>query len=61
MNYLRPLMSQFAALTLRERMLAIAALLGVIYFLFDLTVVRPQRAPLPANSRTCSGRSVARI
>lgn len=48
MKYLRPLMSQFAALTLRERMLAIAALLGVIYFLFDLTVIRPQQAQAKA-------------
>ena len=43
MKHLRPLLSQFAALSLRERMLAIVAFLGVAYFVIDFAVIRPQQ------------------
>jgi MSHA biogenesis protein MshJ len=44
MKYLNPLLVQFKALSTRERLLAIAAFLGVIYFIFDFALIRPQTA-----------------
>lgn len=44
MKYLNPLVVQFKALSTRERLLAIAAFLGVIYFIFDFALIRPQTA-----------------
>lgn len=44
MKYLKPLFVQFQALNTRERVLAIAAFLGVVYFLFDFALIRPQVA-----------------
>jgi MSHA biogenesis protein MshJ len=44
MKYLTPLFIQFKALNTRERLLTIAALLGVIYFIFDFALLRPQAA-----------------
>ena len=42
MKYLNPLLVQFKALNTRERLLTIAAFLGVIYFIFDFALIRPQ-------------------
>jgi MSHA biogenesis protein MshJ len=42
MKYLKPLFTQFKALNTRERILTIAAFLGVIYFIFDFALIRPQ-------------------
>ncbi len=42
MKQLNRLFRLFAALSLRERLLAVAALVGAIYFVMDLTVLRPQ-------------------
>jgi len=44
MKYLKPLLIQFKALNTRERLLTIAAFLGVIYFIFDFALIRPQTA-----------------
>jgi MSHA biogenesis protein MshJ len=44
MKYLNPLLVQFKALSTRERLLTIAAFLGVIYFIFDFALIRPQTA-----------------
>ena len=44
MKYLNPILIQFKALSSRERLLAIAAFLGVIYFIFDFALIRPQTA-----------------
>jgi MSHA biogenesis protein MshJ len=44
MKFLSPLLVQFKALTTRERLLTIAAFLGVIYFIFDFALIRPQTA-----------------
>lgn len=43
MKYTNDLFKQFLALQTRERVLAIAAFIGVLYFLFDLTILGPQR------------------
>jgi MSHA biogenesis protein MshJ len=42
MKYLKPILVQFKALNTRERLLTIAAFLGVIYFIFDFALIRPQ-------------------
>jgi MSHA biogenesis protein MshJ len=42
MKYLKPLFTQFKALNTRERFLTVAAFLGVVYFLFDTALIRPQ-------------------
>lgn len=42
MNYINQLLKQFTAMSLRERLLAIAAFLGVVYFVFDTALLRPQ-------------------
>lgn len=44
MKYLKPLLVQFKALNTRERLLTIAAFLGVIYFIFDFALIRPEAA-----------------
>jgi len=44
MKYLKPLLIQFNALNTRERLLTIAAFLGVVYFIFDFALIRPQTA-----------------
>lgn len=44
MKYLTPLLVQFKALNTRERLLTIAAFLGVLYFIFDFALLRPQAA-----------------
>jgi MSHA biogenesis protein MshJ len=44
MKYLKPLFTQFKALNTRERFLTVAAFLGVVYFLFDTALIRPQTA-----------------
>jgi MSHA biogenesis protein MshJ len=43
MKHLNPILKQFMALSLRERLLAIGAFIGVIYFVFDLTLLQPQQ------------------
>ena len=43
MKYLSRIYKQFLELNMRERLLAIAALAGVIYFLFDVALLRPQQ------------------
>jgi MSHA biogenesis protein MshJ len=42
MNKIQQVLKQFNALSLRERVLAVAALLGILYFVFDLALIRPQ-------------------
>ncbi|HSH90776.1 MAG TPA: hypothetical protein VK996_12390 [Ramlibacter sp.] len=44
MNTVKDLAARFALLKPRERVLAILALLGVLYFVFDLTLLRPRQA-----------------
>lgn len=44
MKYLTPLLVQFKALNTRERFLTVAAFLGVLYFIFDFALLRPQSA-----------------
>lgn len=43
-KYFTPLLVQFKALNTRERVLTVAAFLGVIYFIFDFALLRPQAA-----------------
>jgi MSHA biogenesis protein MshJ len=43
MNQLSQIFKQFMTLKMRERVLAVVAFLGVLYFLFDLTLLGPQR------------------
>ena len=43
MIYLNRIFKQFMALSLRERLLSIAGIAAVVYFLFDLTLVQPQQ------------------
>jgi len=52
MKYLSRLFEQFMALKSRERFLAIAASLGVIYFLVDLTMLTPQLTRAKALRQT---------
>lgn len=44
MKYLKPILVQFKALNSRERLLTILAFVGVIYFVFDFALIRPQTA-----------------
>jgi hypothetical protein len=48
MKHLRELARQFMILQTRERVLAVAAFIGVLYFLFDLTLMRSQRTQAKA-------------
>ena len=43
MKYLDQISKQFLALSVRERVMAIAALLGVLYFIFDFALFTPQQ------------------
>ena len=42
MNKIQLVLKQFNALNVRERVLTVAALLVILYFLLDLTLIRPQ-------------------
>ena len=44
MKYLAPILAQFKALKTRERVLVVAAAVGVLYFVFDIGWIRPQKA-----------------
>ncbi|ROZ68588.1 hypothetical protein [Ramlibacter sp. WS9] len=44
MKYFTPLVKQFQALSMRERLWAIAALVGVVYFIFEFALLRPQQS-----------------
>ena len=52
MKYLSQASKLFAAMSMRERLLAVAALVGVLYFLFDFTVFRPQQVQAKALRET---------
>ncbi len=48
MKHLQLFLAQFKALRTRERVLLVAALVGVLYFLFDIAWIRPQKATTKA-------------
>jgi MSHA biogenesis protein MshJ len=48
MAYLNQFLKQFMNLSTRERVLALAAFLGVVYFVFELSLLRPQQAEAKA-------------
>ncbi len=59
-KYLSQFYKQFLELQTRERLLAIAALMGVIYFLFDVALLRPQHTQAKALRDTIAQQELER-